>query len=349
MGADVAAKRRELQTRLFLGKIPALWCPMIVHYHGDGSIDLGRMEKHLQKVLPDVSSFLLFGSTGDGWELDQREKETLFDAYAAWAGQYGVKMLLGVLKKDAAETMAEIEAWLLRFRARAGVLDAQEAMAACGVKGFTVCAPRGADLSQEAIQKDLENILQMGLPTALYQLPQMTQNEIAPETLLALADRYPNLFLFKDTSGRDKAVRSGLDFGGVFFVRGMEGDYYRQYAGDAAYPGFLLSTANCFAPLLKQMLEAADQGETELARDCSRLVWEAFGPIFDHTSALKDGNPYANANKCIDHCLAFGDAWAEQPMPMRHCGKSIPGEYIAFAADTLSRLGLMVQKGYLGE
>jgi dihydrodipicolinate synthase/N-acetylneuraminate lyase len=56
-------------------------------------------------------------------------------------------------------------------------------------------------------------------------LPHVTKNELAPETVAALVDRCPNVFLFKDTSGTDRVALAGLGLGRVFLVRGAEGGY----------------------------------------------------------------------------------------------------------------------------
>ncbi len=348
MQREIAARRREIVSGLFPEGIPSLWCPMIMHYKQDGRMDLKRMESHLQFMLPDVHSFLLFGSTGDGWELDRQEKEALLQTYVGWAKQYGVRMLLGVLQPGIGETYRELGRWVEWLKAYAHTEDAAQAMQACGVVGFTVCAPKGAELSQDTIRAELKKILELGLPTAIYQLPQVTENEIAPETLSFLAGEYPNFYLFKDTSGADHALLSGLDFHGVFFVRGMEGGYYGWYAGDGArYPGFLLSSANCFASLLREMMRAAENGDAALAKDLSGKVEEMIGDMFANAGDLTGGNVFANANKCLEHCLAYGAKWDQAPMPMRHCGDAIPRPYVAFAAQTLIRFGFMRETGYL--
>ncbi len=350
MQEEIVAKRQEIVSGLFPEGIPSLWCPMIVHYAPNGQIDLDRMEKHMRYMIPDVSSFLLFGSTGDGWELDPGEKETLLRACVEWSKRYGIRMLLGALQPEIGETRREILKWVEWLKAYANTRDAAQAMRDCGVVGFTVCAPRGAELSQQTIRDELESSLQLNLPVAVYQLPQVTQNEIAPETLSLLAGKYPNFYLFKDTSGEDRALLSGLDFGGVFFVRGMEGAYYDWFAGNKArYPGFLLSSANCFASLLKRMLAAARARDTAQAQSCSDQVQGMIDAVFANTAGLAGGNVFANTNRCFEHCLAYGPQWAQAPLPMRHCGETIPASYVAFAEQTLEKFGCMPGKGYLQE
>jgi dihydrodipicolinate synthase/N-acetylneuraminate lyase len=71
----------------------------------------------------------------------------------------------------------------------------------------------------------------LGLPTALYQLPQVTGNTMAPELVAGLAERFSNLLLFKDSDGRDEVALSGQMPAEVTLLRGAEGDYARWSKG----------------------------------------------------------------------------------------------------------------------
>lgn len=62
-----------------------------------------------------------------------------------------------------------------------------------GVYGFAVCPPRGEDLKQEALDEALSGLLALDLPLALYQLAQVTQNEMSPELVQDLARHHANL------------------------------------------------------------------------------------------------------------------------------------------------------------
>ena len=128
-------------------------------------------------------------------------------------------MLIGVLRKNLAEMLAVMEDTVHWLRERTGTSSDRAAMSASGVVGFTVCAPSGAELSQPEIRDGLAAVLEMGQPTAIYQLPQVTQNEVAPETAAWLAARYAHFYLLKDTSGQDRVALSGVDLQGVFLCR----------------------------------------------------------------------------------------------------------------------------------
>lgn len=350
MAGMVEEKRRQLVAALFPEGIPRLWCPPITQYGADGRLDPQRTRKHLRFLCRTVRTFLLFGSTGDGWELSDTEKKEMLLFYAGEARQLGFRMLIGVLEPNKGAAAREMGKWVAWMQETTGKKDATEAMAQLHVCGFTVCPPKGAGLSQQEIGQELEGMLRLGYPTVLYQLPQITCNEMEPLTVQGLAQGYPNFYMFKDTSGQDAVVCSGLSFGGVFFVRGAEGNYEKWSAlSGGCYDGFLLSSANTFGNRLLATLEALRKGGREEAAQNSAVVADIIGKVFAATESLEGGNVFANANKCIDHILAYGEAWGEHGSPMRHCGECIPLDCLEKTYAVLRDAGEVPKQGYCME
>ncbi len=372
--------RADWHARLFPRGIPSLWCPLLTHYCDDGSLDRERITAHLRHLAPHVKGFLIPGSTGDGWEMSDAEIRELLGLAQEQTTKLGLHRLIGVLKTEAAEakriiretaTLVErdsVEPRLECSEANAASIssevttsgDARFARASCGGKwgsteshptglvGFTVCPPKGADLPQAALRDALADILELGFPTALYQLPQVTQNEMSPETVADLAARFPNFILFKDTSGADRGANSGQDFGGVFLVRGAEGDYARWLkSGGGPYDGFLLSTANCFGRELHQVIELLKSGRREEGQRLSDRLSAVVKEIFALVAGLTDGNAFANANKAMDHFFAHGPSAAGVTPPRLHAGRRLPVEVIRQTGAALERYGFLPQRGYL--
>ena len=235
----VESSRRELQSRLFPGGIPSLWCPTLTHFQSARVPDAERIRHHLRDLALHVRGILVPGSTGEGWEMSDADVRTLLDVVLAAALDVGIRVLIGILK-------TETEAVLSCLASMRDLLSHP------AVAGITVCPPKGNHLTQPQIADALRRVLGRGLPTALYQLPQVTENEMSPETVAALAAEYANFILFKDTSATDRVAFSGLNLGGVFMVRGAERGGYARWprASGGPYDGFLLSTANVFAPEL---------------------------------------------------------------------------------------------------
>ena len=98
----VAERRRALLQRLLPAGAPRLWCPLLTHYRDDGSLDLERTARQLDAIRPFVGGLLLAGSTGDGWELDEAQRQRLIADVLPLARARGFAVLLGVLKPTAA-------------------------------------------------------------------------------------------------------------------------------------------------------------------------------------------------------------------------------------------------------
>ncbi|HKS36737.1 MAG TPA: dihydrodipicolinate synthase family protein [Verrucomicrobiae bacterium] len=345
---SAAASRSQRLARLFPEGVPTLWCPSITHYDRDGGIDAPRMAAHLKHLSPSVKGFLIPGSTGDGWEMDAREIRRLLEVALEQAVKVKLHLLIGVLKTDAEEakqTILDTVAWL---GVRTGLDDPEASLAKARVCGFTVCPPRGADLSQAKIGEGLTAILETGLPIALYQLPQVTQNEMSPDLVTDLASTFDNFVLFKDTSGADRVALSGRNVEGVFLVRGAEGDYVRwlRHAG-GPYDGFLLSTANSFGHEFHRMIQDLSAGRVENAKQVSERVTATVNEVFGAVTGLPHGNPFANANKAMDHFFAHGSKAADVLPPRLHAGPLLPEEVIRAAGEALTRHRLMPARGYL--
>ncbi|MEQ2008035.1 MAG: dihydrodipicolinate synthase family protein [Limisphaerales bacterium] len=342
MNPQVPATRADWHARLFPLGIPSLWCPLLTHYRDDGSLDHARITAHLRHLAPHVKGFLIPGSTGDGWEMSDAEIRELLALAQEQAAKLELHLLIGVLKTEARDACS-----VMREHGR--TLPAEVTHHASRITPrFTVCPPKGADLPQATIRDALASILELGFPTALYQLPQVTQNEMSPETLADLAARFPNFILFKDTSGADRVATSGQDFGGVFLVRGAEGGYASWLkSGGGPYDGFLLSTANCFGRELHQVVELLKAGQREEAQRLSDRLSAVVKEVFALVAGLPDGNAFANGNKAMDHFFAHGPGAANVTPPRLHAGSRLPVEVIRQTGAALERHGFMPIAGYL--
>jgi dihydrodipicolinate synthase/N-acetylneuraminate lyase len=344
-----SAARETFLKSIFPEGVPLLWCPPLTHYDHQGAIDSARISAHLRHLFPYVRGFLIPGSTGDGWELTRGERRQVLAIGLEQARQLDAQVLIGALHPDSSEALKLIQEDVEWLRSRLAENDTASALAKAHVCGFTICPPRGQQLTQEEIHQGLASILGLGLPTAIYQLPQVTLNEMSPELTADLAVRYENFIFFKDTSGSDIVALSGKNLGSVFTARGAEGDYARWLrAADGPYDGFLLSSANCFARELHQVITDISAEQLEKARRLSDRVATVVTDVLRLAGGLPFGNAFANGNKAIDHFFAYGPhAEAIQP-PRVHAGSSLPPEIIRSTGQILIREELMPDKGYLG-
>jgi dihydrodipicolinate synthase/N-acetylneuraminate lyase len=349
MTDSVAEQRRQLLARLFPEGVPTLWCPLLTHYTADGAVDTARMAAHLAHLSRWVKGYLIPGTTGDGWELTPEETRTVTAFAVESARERELHLLIGILQREAPAARDEMEktaAWLQQIT---GADSALEAMRLARVSGFAVCPPAGEERPQEGIRDALAGLLSLELPLALYQLPQITKNEMSPEVVAALAARFPNLILLKDSSGADRVALAGGDLPHVFLVRGAEGGFARWLrAGGGPYDGFLLSTANCLAPELAEVLRLAQAGKREEAEAISARLSSLIEVMFAVVAEVRGGNAFTNANKAMDHFFAYGSEAVEVAPPRLHSGGTLPVEVIRRTAEELWRHDVMPAQGYLG-
>ena len=350
--ASITSTRKTLVDDIFPAGIPRLWCPLLTHYTKDRGLDGERIAAHIRSIRPWVSAFLAPGSTGDGWELSSSTTDSLLDLLLAEAGRQDFSLMIGVLRTGKGEALEALRYYLARFT---GGDPGVAALSAKRICGFTVTPPKGAGLSQDLILRELESIAETGVPLAIYQLPQITQNEMSPETVAHLASKYPNLYLCKDTSGFDRIALSGVELDGLFLVRGAEGGYSRWFKTPAlsedtnsssrggfnsgCYDGFLLSTANCFAKELSSIIEHVAAGRIAEVEALSVRVSAVVDGVFKDASLLTFGNPFSNANRAMDHCRAWGARYGSVILPMTCSGNRLPLSLIDTAARLMDQYG----------
>lgn len=343
-----AAGKEAMRRSLFPGGIPRLWCPLLTHYDDGGNIDLPRMKAHFRHVSPWVRGFLIPGTTGDGWTLDDGETETVVRFALDMARENDSRILIGALRNDTENVLGLMDRI---FGILTEVTGRQEPLAVfreARAAGFTVCAPKGKDLGQEEILRSLFRVADRGLPTALYQLPQVTENEIAPDTFDRICRSFGNILFFKDSSGGDRVARSAREREGIFFVRGAEGNYcHWLLEAGGPYDGFLLSTANCFAPELAAVIESTERGDLSSASEFSEAVTAVFGEVSGLVSGIPSGNAFTNANKAMDHFFARGRKAPANRGPVLHGGLRIPGDILEKTGEILLRAGFLPERGYL--
>ncbi|MHB8862004.1 MAG: dihydrodipicolinate synthase family protein [Pirellulaceae bacterium] len=345
---DASARRHELVASLFPQGIPSLWCPPLTHFREDGQFDTHRIRSHLTAISPYARGLLVPGSTGEGWDMTDVEVRRLLAFVLDTARELELSVQIGVLRKNLSEMLTVIKGTVEWLRERTGAESARAALSVSGVVGFTVCAPSGAERSQQDICESLAAVLELGHPTAIYQLPQVTHNEVSAESVARLAARYAHFYLLKDTSGTDGVALAGVDLQGVFLVRGAEGQYARWLkAGGGPYDGILLSSANCLAPELATMINALEVGDDAEAARLSERIQGAVQACFSIVENHPVANPFTNANKILDHIMAYGHDALHQPPPFVRGGHQLPRRFVEQAYEMASQYDLVPGCGYL--
>ncbi len=319
-----------------LERSPELWCPPLTHFCAANTPDELRIRTHLKRLTPSVHGLLVPGSTGEAWQMKQQLVLDVVELFFEAVRDTPTKILIGLLKSDADSVLDALE-------------DVQMFLQHPNFAGITVCPAKTAGQDQSAIKSELERILQTGISTAIYQLPQITGNEVSAQTIAELASQYSNFAYFKDTSGLDRVALSGVKLDSVKLLRGSEENGYARWlrAGGGPYDGFLLSTVNSFAAEFKTMMALQHEGSTTEAERLSAQLQGIIQSTFQLVSQLSYGNPFTNANKLLDHVFAYGSMARKAPAPMLLGGQRLPEEYVHRVIDLLATHQFDIGSGYL--
>jgi dihydrodipicolinate synthase/N-acetylneuraminate lyase len=171
---------------------------------------------------------------------------------------------------------------------------------------------------------------------------------MSPSLVAQLAEHYSNFLMLKDTSGKDRVALEDRGKSGIFLVRGAEGQYaewLRESGGP--YHGLLLSTANCFSARLRAVVALLEEGKTEEAGTLSSQLSGVVESVFALVKDLPKGNPFTNANKSMDHYMAYGHDAERVPPPMLHAGVRLPAELIREVGKVLDEANLIPARGYM--
>ena len=321
----------------------------MTHYTDQGTLDRDRIEAHLRTLAPFASGWLVPGSTGDGWELSREEIRQLLDLVSRSPQEHQAHVLIGCLREDAAAAAEEIDDLLAWMQLRSGTLGSGHGPGTAPRVWFH-CLPSGRSATHANGNRDRVDV--------------DSATERSPGTVSVAADHaerdgaihrrrigcssFANFYLFKDTSGFDRVAVGGVDLQNVFLVRGAEGEYLPWYkAASGPYDGFLLSSANVFAERLHRMITAADQGNHVEAQAAVRAIAPAITQALEWAQVVPVGNAFTNANKAIDHFMAYGPSADQVPPPRLHAGPRLEVDLIQRVGRLLQQLDLMPATGYL--
>ncbi|MER0236899.1 dihydrodipicolinate synthase family protein [Fulvimarina sp. MAC8] len=298
-----------------------LWVPILTHYTPGGEVDASRMLQHWHSLSPNVRQVMLAGSTGDGWELDDERFDALIDLGDSPDLPEGAALLFGILRPSTEEVLARLQ----HLESR---LDAHPRLKT-RVRGVAICPPVDPNANQDAIRKHFEDVIAAStLPVAVYQLPQVTQCAIAPDTLAALAEN-PRVIMFKDSSGEDVVANDRDGYDGVVMVRGAEGGYLEALKPKGPYHGWLLSTGNALAGPLRRVLQLNGTGDGAGAAKLSGAISKAVESVFAAAANEGGANAFSNANRAMDHLRAYGRSWRDAPAALKVDGSALSAELVA--------------------
>ena len=309
-----------------------LWVPIISHYQNTKNLELDNslIQKHIKWLEPHVKQFLVCGTTGDGWNLTDKLILNWLDILSQKSLiNKDNKILFGAFGKTTEDVLRRtdiIEKYILKNGSSAGFF------------GLTLCAPVNENIKQDEIILHFTRIIENTyLPISIYQLPQVVKCKIEPETLKVLKDKFKDrIQLFKDTSGEDNVINSGINFSDIIFLRGAEENYFNHLKPNGKYDGFLLSSANCFGKILREICNKVAENNYDDAEKMSIKLSDLIRISFLEGQKLNFGNPFSNVNKAFTHVLINKDN-----LNCKTCfDRNIPSDFLNYTFQLLTKYDL---------
>lgn len=345
--------RADILRAVIPGSALPLWVPLLTPYRpGSRDVDVARLHRHLQVVRAHTPLWMVGGSTGDGWDMDDRQFAQLLAASTSEeVGELQGRVLFALLAPTTDAVLSRLHALhaALGTSPTASFEDNLERCVERGVVGICVAPPIGEDIDQLTIAHHVEEVGRHArMPVALYEIPQITGNRIADETFQALIASHEEIILFKDSSGEDRLAREASMLDSPVLVRGFESDYASSLrAGGGDYDGLLLSSANVFGQELVAIVRATLSGRIDAAARHGDALETRVAACFDAVADLRTGNAFANANRVVDHVLAHGRRTGEVEPPTLFDGTKVDAAVVDAVASILDRDGLRPDTGYL--
>ncbi len=111
-----------------------------------------------------------------------------------------------------------------------------------------------------------------GLPVFLYNIPQMTGNNLSPALVAAIVERCPNVVGMKDSSGNLQQVIDSLPLRGGRFNIAMGSDGLVLSALAAGAPASVSGNANVFPELFVELFQSFWRGDLPAAQSAQARI-----------------------------------------------------------------------------
>ena len=168
--------------------------PIITPMHADESINTAELRRQVDRQIENgVHALFCFGTNGEGYILDGREKQLVLETVIEQANGR-VPVYAGTGCVSTRETIAQSRM-------------ARDA----GADVLSIITPSFAAASQQELYDHYRAVAEaVDIPIVLYNIPARTGNALAPETVASLS-RIENIVGAKDSSGNWDNMKAYLD------------------------------------------------------------------------------------------------------------------------------------------
>ena len=175
-------------------KLSDAWFTPLAVLDEQGNVIIADLDEDLDERYENEQGILIPVVSSDGHVLSERRQKAILKHFLTGFSRTHFDMLIGVLRRDPEETRTQVLRWCELFKRITGINDNLAAMRALGVKGFAVCAPRN-ESDAEAQRKTFKFVLDLGLPTVIYDAPELSGAQIDASAIEGLEENYDNLAL----------------------------------------------------------------------------------------------------------------------------------------------------------
>jgi 4-hydroxy-tetrahydrodipicolinate synthase len=238
-------------------KLKGIIVPLLTPFDSAGTVDAAAVCQLVNFLIErGIHGLFPGGTTGEGPLLTLDERRELAEI---------------ILKEAAGRVPVIIQVGALTTRDTIAL--AQHAQAA-GANAAAVVTPYYYRLTDEALFRYFEQVAASvpDFPIFLYNIPQLTGNNISSELVTRLVERCPNIIGMKDSSGSLATLTACLPLRAGHFnaVNGSDGMILAAMA--MGINACVSGNANVFPELLVALYHAATSGDLVHARELQRQV-----------------------------------------------------------------------------
>jgi 4-hydroxy-tetrahydrodipicolinate synthase len=238
-------------------KLKGIIVPLLTPFDSAGTVDAAAVCQLVNFLIErGIHGLFPGGTTGEGPLLTLDERRELAEI---------------ILKEAAGRVPVIIQVGALTTRDTIAL--AQHAQAA-GANAAAVVTPYYYRLTDEALFRYFEQVAASvpDFPIFLYNIPQLTGNNISSELVTRLVERCPNIIGMKDSSGSLATLTACLPLRAGHFnaVNGSDGMILAALA--MGINACVSGNANVFPELLVALYHAATSGDLVHARELQRQV-----------------------------------------------------------------------------
>lgn len=280
---------------------------LVTPFNNDGSVDYAALEKLVNHVIEGGVNFLVvLGSTGETPTLSREEQQKVL-SFVVEKNSGRVAVVCGIAGNNTADVVNNVKTYDLT-----------------GVAGILSASPYYNKPSQEGIYQHFKAIATAtDKPIILYNVPGRTGSNMAPDTVLRLANDFKNIVAIKEASG---------NLGQCMELVAGKPEHFAILSGDddlvlpqvsIGMEGVISVAANCFTKNFTTMVSNAFEGDFASARDLHYKLLPGIRLLF------AEGNPAGV--KCV--LYQMGICPDNLRLPLMKVSEELSNKIQAYLAD----------------